>query len=98
MVTVPYDRPIAEYLCPCCGETFFLDGHIQRFDEASMQSACDAAGLRVLTLRSYTVRLETEGLPIKSRAKQALLELMRGVGLASPRLPKYLGVLCEAPG
>jgi 2-polyprenyl-3-methyl-5-hydroxy-6-metoxy-1,4-benzoquinol methylase len=98
VVTVPYDRPITEYLCPCCGETFYLDGHIQRFDEASMRSACEEAGLRVVALRSYTVGLQTVGLPIKSRAQIALRELMRGLGLAAPRLPKYLGALCEPPG
>jgi hypothetical protein len=63
-----------------------------------MREACEAAGLSVQLLRSYTIDLPTAELGFGQRLKLAARESLRGLGVLEPRLPKYLGVLCEIDG
>ncbi len=53
VVTVPFNEPLAERLCPHCLKTFFLDGHIQRFDKHRLATLAREAGLRIREITVY---------------------------------------------
>jgi SAM-dependent methyltransferase len=95
VISVPYDRPIKRILCPRCGEEFYVDGHIQRFDLGRMEDLCQAAGLRIELIRGYTVRRDLSTLLTRQRVFEIVRRLLTRVGFIAPQPPKYLGVLAE---
>ena len=42
--------------------------------------------------------VDTATIPLRSRLTHAARQGLRRIGMLAPRLPKYLGALCEVPG
>jgi len=65
IVTVPYKERLRQMLCPHCGKTFPLHGHIQSFDPQRFQELAQSAGLRVDRLVTYYhTRSHEMGMPV----------------------------------
>ncbi len=53
IVTVPFNEEPKRRLCPYCLKGFYLDGHIQRFDEPRLRKLAEDAALRVRRIFVY---------------------------------------------
>jgi len=53
LFTVPYREEKQLVLCPRCGGTFPLHGHIQRFDEKRIRGLCESNHLKVVRINYF---------------------------------------------
>jgi ubiquinone/menaquinone biosynthesis C-methylase UbiE len=53
IVTVPNNEEPERRLCPHCLRNFYLDGHIQKFDESRLRALAEVAALRVRRVIVY---------------------------------------------
>jgi SAM-dependent methyltransferase len=88
VITVPDRRPVRMLLCPHCGKSFPMYGHLQTFDVQRLETLLRSVGSEVETIRLfYAARGLRRGLP---------LPLARLLGWAIGRLTRSRGTFLAA--
>lgn len=59
IVTVPNNEELTRHVCPHCFKTFYLDGHIQRFERRRLMALAEEAGWKVRRMINYRPWEET---------------------------------------
>lgn len=93
IISVPYDRPLKTMTCPHCGENFYVDGHIQRFDPDRLKSLCDEVGIEIKLIRGYKIKADISSGSLRKRIFILLKRILRLYGFLKPLPYKYLGIL-----
>jgi SAM-dependent methyltransferase len=98
LVTVPYRGKLEVMRCPHCHQSYFLDGHMQSFDEDRVERLLKNCGLAVRKLEVFVPYYppRTRPMNLLPRAvNQAVRRAFEKTGLKEPTRPKFIGALAE---
>jgi 2-polyprenyl-3-methyl-5-hydroxy-6-metoxy-1,4-benzoquinol methylase len=101
LVTVPYKQKPLIVMCPHCLKNFPVDGHLQIFDEQSLQAVLREAGLHILKIKQYFHPSPWERVPpiclLPPAGKRFVRRLLQSSSLITRNNATFIGALCEVP-